>query len=31
MERMDARGRRVRFLSALDKVAASDPAPEDRV
>jgi len=31
VEQMAGRGSRERFLAALDKVPAADPAPEDRL
>jgi hypothetical protein len=31
LEQMAERGSRERFLAALDKVPAAEPAPEDRV
>lgn len=31
VEQMAGRGSRKRFLAALDKVPAADPAPEDRL
>lgn len=31
VEQMAARGSRERFLAALDKVPAAEPAPEDRI